>query len=540
MVSDNDGSAFITKAEFDSLKNDFQSQIDQYNTSIDSKIDGAIASYLAGVNVAKTTIKSIFTKNWETGVQALNGVRNNSWQYPNVSANFGCFEWRFINVMSSDAENPGYYAGVNRSSSIGTMGTLTKQTNSKLLWMYAVFNYTNSVKTSHYRNLVENVVVGSTLDTRNMTWAGVANNLTETWTLSKMASWRKLNDTGETHDPGYMENIYQPKFTLSTMLNINKPGYVRSFVDNSNPLWLPTVKWISYRTDGSIVGWSNWGSGKCLSVSAIPQVSYDKDSSGNDFSYKHIINYKNDTTWEVAAKNVTNYIKDSANNTIKSAAWVNQVLTNGSTSGNWSGMESDPLSVYDAKRGTSNFRGFLADMGVEFSDNTSTTAEGATNNVTLPVIGLLGNYRADSIWQFAKGDLVDDDGNKIEPVYLSEGLPIMQVKEDEKIEWEPAFKDIVVTGKTGINECYIILSYKPFTNKGSVASNDDYVKMDGVTKGSWAETTSKKVKIKFESDRNGYIYAKWIPKTDTTTLDNVYWEATLDIENCNTYKSTKE
>ena len=48
-VSDNDGSAFITKAEFDSLKNNFQSQIDQYNTSIDSKIDNAIANYLAGI-----------------------------------------------------------------------------------------------------------------------------------------------------------------------------------------------------------------------------------------------------------------------------------------------------------------------------------------------------------------------------------------------------------------------------------------------------------------------------------------------------------
>ena len=52
VVSDNDGSAFITKAEFDSLKNNFQSQIDQYNTSIDSKIDGAIASYLAGIRLS--------------------------------------------------------------------------------------------------------------------------------------------------------------------------------------------------------------------------------------------------------------------------------------------------------------------------------------------------------------------------------------------------------------------------------------------------------------------------------------------------------
>ena len=52
IVSDNDGSAFITKAEFDSLKNNFRSQIDQYNTSIDSKIDGAIASYLDGIKLS--------------------------------------------------------------------------------------------------------------------------------------------------------------------------------------------------------------------------------------------------------------------------------------------------------------------------------------------------------------------------------------------------------------------------------------------------------------------------------------------------------
>ena len=51
VVSDNDGSAFITKAEFDSLKNNFQSQLDSYNSGIDSKIDSAIAGYLAGITV---------------------------------------------------------------------------------------------------------------------------------------------------------------------------------------------------------------------------------------------------------------------------------------------------------------------------------------------------------------------------------------------------------------------------------------------------------------------------------------------------------
>lgn len=55
VVSDNDGSAFITKSEYDSLKNNFQSQLDSYNTSIDAKIDNAVASYLAGIKAEKVT-----------------------------------------------------------------------------------------------------------------------------------------------------------------------------------------------------------------------------------------------------------------------------------------------------------------------------------------------------------------------------------------------------------------------------------------------------------------------------------------------------
>ena len=52
VVSDNDGSAFITKAEFDSLKNDFQSQINQFNSKIDNTIDASIATYLVGITVS--------------------------------------------------------------------------------------------------------------------------------------------------------------------------------------------------------------------------------------------------------------------------------------------------------------------------------------------------------------------------------------------------------------------------------------------------------------------------------------------------------
>ena len=53
VVSDNDGAAFITKAEFDSLKNNFQAQLNSYNAYIDNKIDSAIASYLEGATSGK-------------------------------------------------------------------------------------------------------------------------------------------------------------------------------------------------------------------------------------------------------------------------------------------------------------------------------------------------------------------------------------------------------------------------------------------------------------------------------------------------------
>ena len=91
VVSDNDGSAFITKAEFDSLKNNFQAQIDQYNTSIDSKIDGAIASYLAGIKVEKkSTLDSILNE------LSQSWVSSDVLDFP--STRIGSYKRYFINI----------------------------------------------------------------------------------------------------------------------------------------------------------------------------------------------------------------------------------------------------------------------------------------------------------------------------------------------------------------------------------------------------------------------------------------------------------
>ena len=55
IVSDNDGASFITKAEFDSAKNSFQTEINNYNSTIDDKISNALSAYISGAKQAKQT-----------------------------------------------------------------------------------------------------------------------------------------------------------------------------------------------------------------------------------------------------------------------------------------------------------------------------------------------------------------------------------------------------------------------------------------------------------------------------------------------------
>lgn len=97
IVSDNDGAAFVTKAEFEALKKNFASQVDQYNISIDGKIDGAIASYLAGTAKKKLPFKSIlenFDINRRTFVQSISNPTSSGQGDIYISTN-GFWIWCF-------------------------------------------------------------------------------------------------------------------------------------------------------------------------------------------------------------------------------------------------------------------------------------------------------------------------------------------------------------------------------------------------------------------------------------------------------------
>ena len=65
VVSSDDGSAFVTKAQFEDLKSNFEKQIANYNASLDEKIDGAISNYINGRNVVKKTNMKPLVKNYK-------------------------------------------------------------------------------------------------------------------------------------------------------------------------------------------------------------------------------------------------------------------------------------------------------------------------------------------------------------------------------------------------------------------------------------------------------------------------------------------
>ena len=85
IVGDSDGPSFITKAEFEALKANFNQQIDNYNDSLSNKIDGSIANYLEGLKVAnKVKAKTGFDlAGKERKEIRFLGRNNNSWNFSN-------------------------------------------------------------------------------------------------------------------------------------------------------------------------------------------------------------------------------------------------------------------------------------------------------------------------------------------------------------------------------------------------------------------------------------------------------------------------
>ena len=252
VVTDNDGSAFITKAEFDSLKNNFQAQIDNYNTSIDNKIDGAIAAYLAGIKVASEGNEDVlyfktFPKN-ETAV-----------------------------YMRSSTENTSTYGRSTRNCNWGFSSMYT----SNFAITANAYNTSSSYSSSSRRFVNYNKSEGT------YRWAGYTTNYYEKLTITGFCNAGSA-DTGYSNDNVYLYAPYTASYSRTGYRTNATTGWQFSIADavNRSP----------YRSCSAIsVAWeaNNY------------ELKYTKDLIYEDFSANQ--NWYNTNAQWFAVGNPSNY-----------------------------------------------------------------------------------------------------------------------------------------------------------------------------------------------------------------------------------------
>ena len=89
-VGANDGTAFVTKAEFDDMMYDFNIKMNEYQSALNAKIDTAIANYLAGAAGTIGENREIVLKDSVSGVLSISSVTPLDYDYcmPSVRGNF--------------------------------------------------------------------------------------------------------------------------------------------------------------------------------------------------------------------------------------------------------------------------------------------------------------------------------------------------------------------------------------------------------------------------------------------------------------------
>ena len=122
VVDSFDGGAFVTKAEFSQLQDELKKQVDYYNTSLDNKVDGVIANYIASLRVNSTTLISGLSKlseNRRTFVQSIANPTTSGQDDIYISTN-GFWVWGHATAVgaSQSSQWAGYaFAGLNNYNS---------------------------------------------------------------------------------------------------------------------------------------------------------------------------------------------------------------------------------------------------------------------------------------------------------------------------------------------------------------------------------------------------------------------------------------
>ena len=512
-VSDNDGSAFITKAEFDSLKNNFQSQINQYNNSIDSKIDAAIASYLAGINVSKTQEATILFKDW-SDVSCFSG---------NITPTFVLPDWNASMMYA----NPHKEAPANYRQDWKAFQVALKNT------------YTNATGIYNVRPLITGITEGTNWF-NGAVWNGIATAYHESFVFSSIS----LTDIN-VHALNDPQN-YDFTAAFNNLNELKLDGYYSNLSSSWTNRWGLQLVWHSYRKyTGEDVSPSTQNGVRdgSFNKSFNVNVLLEKDNNNKIKIYEHILQYDGSQSWEVSNENCLKTFKQC--NGVGTSTNTNTSRTMHDT-GDKNGRFLYQAFDLFGKSGTAVNDGRKRVTGAEtdyviyqFNTNATYTNDDIANEV-LPSIGYLGSLSADSIKQFQNPQsyTFNKKSVAVNPVKLQEGLPLFYATKDTEITWSVNFKKgKTLSSGTWIDSTHnarLALSLGSFTNKDLASQVISISKDNGASYADYQICEIEKdTKIKFKMPNDGIVYAKWWD--DSANYDTSSWIQTLDITKSNKF-----
>ena len=484
IIADYDGSAFITKSDFEELKANFADQIVNYENSIDSKIDGAIAAYLAGVRLQTTSDEKMIYFSW-SNIEFINYEILPEFKVPS-------YNWWVT---------AGWFSDGTFTSGSGASAYDKKAAN---VCGYKQFKRVWGDNETCIRPKAT-LLYGDESNVGKVAWDGCAVRWDESWAINKIAWGSAPNLAGV---PYYRVNIYHPLSFLST-------GYIKGtsiknlisarldFQDSSdNVTWNETATLNKSNTRERLS--YTYEDGTWLF-----SVRLEELSDGTDTVHDHIF-VENGSTQQ--------YLSNSGfTNTMNSCIY--QTLTDADYGG-VSGVETKVTGSRLIYRDKYNYdSSYIGDIIWDYE------------NSYMPLVGLLEtHYYAGDIYQEKYS--VDSSNNvlnrtinwnsaivkNVPPLTLNNGLEVCISEPEKEYEWGIEFDQVVLTDglatMTNENEVDVYLSTVPFGD-GITTSEPLKVIVEGKEK-DYFTTTNQKGTFKWTVDDTKVVYMKCLPHYNAT------------------------
>ena len=496
VVSDNDGSAFITKGEFDSLKNDFQNQIDQYNTSIDSKIDGAIAAYLAGINVETQKRVNLIASGDTFCLDATNAPL---YKYGSLRLHG---EYRDTRLQNAGSGNYGNYIEI-----------------------MAVTWHAPSVGDDHKQNKL--IIQNLNTSNRTAEWVGFATGCVDTLQLLDIGSAASSGYSGglSNNDPG--TKIYR----INSIRNSNLIGstlFLTLFGSRQGRTYDGSSYWVTSQTSALTHSANkidhDWGT-NCFNnnITICKSIPYDCFSN-KDRDYNWL--YTGSSAWYAnVAKTFTAaaaYSEPSLANCVETMTlgvghWGNGTYSNfvvarsaTMTSTEWGQLNCQPSPPND----------FYVNPGSVFYKlciGFETTYITNWNQLWVAKYDTIAKEYENNHWDGYSN--LKYDSNGVSHVGLINGIPICDLNTENKVEIPLSFKSYTydVDGNITVGSnvgAYVWFKEEPFTTDDP--NSEDCMIFTGLPKGTGDYSKVARVDsavanpaVVLEGTKTGYVWMKW-------------------------------